>query len=134
MTPEVGSSITYDAIELEHRNMMALDQDSETCTLNVAGTADFDEASILGCMMVVDGMVTLHSTAIDRTGPIISNTDADLIISGETTFSMSKDDHDVRAHANSRLHWGESDRKWWPHRPHGRKSWNLKKFTLMPEF
>ena len=108
MTPEVGSSITYDAIELEHRNMMALDQDSETCTLNVAGTADFDEASILGCMVVVDGMVTLHSTAIDRTGPIISNTNADLIISGETTFSMSKDDHDVRAHANSMLHWGEN--------------------------
>ena len=108
MTPEIGSSITYDAIELEHRNMMALDQDSETCTLNVAGTADFDEASIIGCMVVVDGMMTLHSTAIDRTGPIISNTDADLIISGETTFSMSKDDHDVRAHANSRLHWGEN--------------------------
>ena len=108
MTPEVGSSITYDAIELEHRNMMALDQDSQTCSLNVAGTADFDEASILGCMVVVDGMMTLHSTAIDRTGPIISNTDADLIISGETTFSMSKDDHDVRAHANSRLHWGEN--------------------------
>jgi len=108
MTPEVGTSITYDAIELEHRNMMALDQDSETCNLNVAGNADFDEASILGCMVVVDGMVTLHSTAIDRTGPIISNTDADLIISGETTFSMSKDDHDVRAHANSMLHWGEN--------------------------
>ena len=108
MTPEVGSSITYDAIELEHRNMMALDQDSETCTLNVAGNADFDEASILGCMVIVDGMMTLHSTTIDRTGPIISNKDAELILSGETTFSMSKDDHDVRAHANSGLHWGEN--------------------------
>ena len=108
MTPEVGSSITYDAIELEHRNMMGLDQGSDTCVLNVAGTADFDEASILGCMVVVDGMMTLHSTAIDRTGPIISNINADLIISGETTFSMSKDDHDVRANANSRLHWGEN--------------------------
>ena len=108
MTPDVGSAITYNAIELEHRNMMGLDQDSDTCVLNVAGTADFDEASILGCMVVVDGMMTLHSTTIDRTGPIISNKDAELILSGQTTFSMSKDDHDVRAHANSRLHWGEN--------------------------
>ena len=108
LTPEVGSSITYDAIELEYRNMMSLDQDGETCNLNIAGTADFDEASILGCMVVVDGIMTLHSTSIERTGPIISSTNADLIISGETTFSMSKDDHDVRAHANSRLHWGEN--------------------------
>ena len=88
--------------------MMGLDQDSDTCVLNVAGNADFDEASILGCMVVVDGIMTLHSTTIDRTGPIISNKDAELILSGETTFSMSKDDHDVRAHANSGLHWGDN--------------------------
>ena len=108
MTPEIGSSTTYNAIDLEYRNMMGLDQDSETCVLNIAGNADFDEASILGCMVVVDGIMTLHSTTIDRTGPIISNKDAELILSGETTFSMSKDDHDVRAHANSRLHWGDN--------------------------
>ena len=108
MTPEIGSSTTYNAIDLDHRNMMGLDQDSETCVLNIAGNADFDEASILGCMVVVDGIMTLHSTTIDRTGPIISNKDAELILSGETTFSMSKDDHDVRAHANSRLHWGDN--------------------------
>ena len=108
MTPEIGSSTTYNAIDLEYRNMMGLDQDSETCVLNIAGNADFDEASILGCMVVVDGIMTLHSTTIDRTGPIISNRDAELILSGETTFSMSKDDHDVRAHANSRLHWGDN--------------------------
>jgi len=107
MNPEIGSSTTYNAIDLHHRNMMGLDQDSETCVLNIAGNADFDEASILGCMVVVDGIMTLHSTTIDRTGPIISNKDAELILSGETTFSMSKDDHDVRAHANSRLHWGD---------------------------
>ena len=108
MTPEIGSSTTYNAIDLDHRNMMGLDQDSETCVLNIAGNADFDEASILGCMVVVDGIMTLHSTTIDRTGPIISNKDAELILSGETTFSMSKDDHDVRAHANSGLHWGDN--------------------------
>jgi len=108
MTPEIGSSTTYNAIDLDYRNMMGLDQDSETCVLNIAGNADFDEASILGCMVVVDGIMTLHSTTIDRTGPIISNRDAELILSGETTFSMSKDDHDVRAHANSRLHWGDN--------------------------
>ena len=108
MTPEIGSSTTYNAIDLHHRNMMGLDQDSETCVLNIAGNADFDEASILGCMVVVDGIMTLHSTTIDRTGPIISNKDAELILSGETTFSMSKDDHDVRAHANSGLHWGDN--------------------------
>ena len=108
MTPEIGSSTTYNAIDLDHRNMMGLDQDSETCVLNIAGNADFDEASILGCMVVVDGIMTLHSTTVDRTGPIISNKDAELILSGETTFSMSKDDHDVRAHANSGLHWGDN--------------------------
>ncbi|MEC7682096.1 MAG: hypothetical protein VYA23_05160 [Candidatus Thermoplasmatota archaeon] len=108
MTPEIGSSTTYNAIDLDYRNMMGLDQDSETCVLNIAGNADFDEASILGCMVVVDGIMTLHSTTIDRTGPIISNKDAELILSGETTFSMSKDDHDVRAHANSVLHWGDN--------------------------
>ena len=108
MTPEIGLSTTYNAIDLDYRNMMGLDQDSETCVLNIAGNADFDEASILGCMVVVDGIMTLHSTTIDRTGPIISNRDAELILSGETTFSMSKDDHDVRAHANSRLHWGDN--------------------------
>jgi len=108
MTPEIGSSTTYNAIDLDYRNMMGLDQDSETCVLNITGNADFDEASILGCMVVVDGIMTLHSTTIDRTGPIISNKDAELILSGETTFSMSKDDHDVRAHANSRLHWGDN--------------------------
>ena len=108
MTPEIGSSTTYNAIDLDYRNMMGLDQDSETCVLNITGNADFDEASILGCMVVVDGIMTLHSTTIDRTGPIISNRDAELILSGETTFSMSKDDHDVRAHANSRLHWGDN--------------------------
>ncbi len=108
MTPEIGSSTTYNAIDLDHRNMMGLDQDSETCVLNIAGNADFDEASILGCMVVVDGIMTLHSTTVDRTGPIISNKNGELILSGETTFSMSKDDHDVRAHANSGLHWGDN--------------------------
>ena len=108
MTPEIGSSTTYNAIDLDYRNMMGLDQDSETCVLNIAGNADFDEASILGCMVVVDGIMTLHSTTVDRTGPIISNKNGELILSGETTFSMSKDDHDVRAHANSGLHWGDN--------------------------
>ena len=107
MIPDLGSSITYNAIDLQYQNMMALDNDGTTCDIEIAGSADFDDSSILGCKIVVDGMMTIHSTSIDRTGPIISNENSDLVLSGQTAFSMSKADHDVRAHANSRLHWGE---------------------------
>ena len=107
LTPEFGSEATHDAIDLEHRNMMALDMDMQSCQIFIHGVADIDDSSMLGCDVVVNGTLTIHSTSIERTGPIFVNADGELILSGDTTFSMSRDDHDVRAHARAALHWGE---------------------------
>ena len=106
MTPDLGSSITYDAIDLQHMNMMALDTDQNTCNFVINGEASFDEISLLGCEIDVNGIMLIDDSDINRVGPIISNENAYLSIYGHTTFTMSKDDHDVRAHANSELLWG----------------------------
>ena len=107
LTPVVGSEATHDAIDLEHRNMMALDTDMQSCQIFIHGVADIDDSSMLGCDVVVNGTLTIHSTSIERTGPIFVNSESELILSGDTTFAMSRDDHDVRAHARADLHWGE---------------------------
>ena len=107
MTPDLGSSITYDAIDLQHRNMMALDTDQNTCNFVINGEASFDATSMLGCEIDVSGIMWIIDSDIHRVGPIISNENAFLSIDGHTTFTMSKDDHDVRAHANSELLWGD---------------------------
>lgn len=107
LTPDVGSAVSYDAIDLESRNMMALGTDSETCLVDIDGEADIADSSMLGCEVVVNGSLTVHSSALDRTGPLFVNADGELTLSGSTSFSMSTDDHDVRAHAKAALHWGD---------------------------
>jgi len=107
MTPDLGSSITYDAIDLQHRNMMALNTDQSTCNFVIDGYALFYESSLLGCEIIVNGGLHIYSSNIDRVGPIISNDNSELVLEGWTTFSMSKADHDVRAHANTILDWGQ---------------------------
>ena len=57
MTPDLGSSITYDAIDLQHRNMMALDTDQNTCNFVINGEASFDATSMLGCEIDVSGIM-----------------------------------------------------------------------------
>ncbi len=107
LTPEVGSEATHDAIDLESRNMMALDADSDSCLFDIDGEADIADSSMLGCEVVVNGSFTAHSSSFDRTGPIFVNADGEIVLSGTTSFSMSTDDHDVRAHAKATLHWGD---------------------------
>lgn len=107
LTPDDGSAVSYDAIDLESRNMMALDTDSETCLVDIDGEADIADSSMLGCEVVVNGSLTVHSSALDRTGPLFVNADGELTLSGSTNFAMSTDDHDVRAHAKAELHWGD---------------------------
>lgn len=107
LTPDVGSAVSYDAIDLESRNMKGLDTDSETCLVDIDGDADIADSSFLGCEVVVNGTLTLHSTALDRTGPLFVNADGEITLSGSTSFAMSTDDHDVRAHAKANLYWGD---------------------------
>ena len=107
LTPEVGSEATHDAIVLESRNMMALDTDDKTCLLDIDGEADIADSSMLGCEVVANGSLTIHSSSLDRTGPVFVNADGELVLSGSTSFTMSTDDHDVRAHAKAALHWGD---------------------------
>ncbi len=107
LTPDVGSEATHDAIDLESRNMMALDTDDASCLLDVDGEADIADSSMLGCEVVANGSLTIHSSVLDRTGPVFVNADGEIILSGATSFSMSTDDHDVRAHAKAALHWGD---------------------------
>ncbi len=107
LTPEVGSEATHDAIVLESRNMMALDTDDKSCLLDIDGEADIADSSMLGCEVVANGSLTIHSSSLDRTGPVFVNADGELVLSGSTSFTMSTDDHDVRAHAKASLHWGD---------------------------
>ena len=87
--------------------MKGLDTDSETCLVDIDGDADIADSPFLGCEVAVNGTLTLHSTALDRTGPLFVNADGEITLSGSTSFAMSTDDHDVRAHAKADLYWGD---------------------------
>lgn len=108
LTPEVGSEATHEAIDLENRNMMALDTDEGSCVIDIDGSSDISDSSMLGCDVVVNGSLTIHSSALERTGPVFVNADGEIVLSGSTSFSMSSDDHDVRVHAKATLHWGDN--------------------------
>ncbi|MDG1533302.1 MAG: hypothetical protein P8Q35_02505 [Candidatus Thalassarchaeaceae archaeon] len=106
IAPDLGTEITYDAVEMQFRNMMA--KGDAGFSISISGNLDIQDSTIYGGEIIVDGSALIHNSNIAFTGPIIAESiDSNVSITGTTEFSMSKDDHDVRLHAKSQFHWGD---------------------------
>ena len=106
LTPEAGNSAEILATDLTYRNLMA--HGSPGFMIEVAGELDSEDSTIFGGEITVQGSATLHDTAVERSAPILLTTESStMILSGMTSFTESRDDHDVRANAQADLHWGD---------------------------
>jgi len=106
LTPEAGNSAEILATDLTYRNLMA--HGSPGFVIEVAGELDSEDSTIFGGEITVQGSATLHDTAVERSAPILLTTESStMILSGMTSFTESRDDHDVRANAQADLHWGD---------------------------
>ena len=106
LTPEAGNSAEILATDLTYRNLMA--HGSPGFVIEVAGELDSEDSTIFGGEITVQGSATLHDTAVERSAPILLTTESStMVLSGMTSFTESRDDHDVRANAQADLHWGD---------------------------
>ncbi len=106
ITPDMGNEITYDAIDMPFRNMMA--KGDAGFSISISGNIDIQDSTIYGGEIIVDGSALIHNSNIVSTGPIIAESiDSNVSITGTTGFNLSKDDHDVLLHAKSQFHWGD---------------------------
>ena len=106
LTPEAGNSAEILATDLTYRNLMA--HGSPGFVIEVAGELDSEDSTIFGGEITVQGSATLHDTVVERTAPILLTTESStMVLSGMTSFTESRDDHDVRANAQADLHWGD---------------------------
>ena len=106
LMPEAGNSAEILATDLTYRNLMA--HGSPGFMIEVAGELDSEDSTIFGGEITVQGSATLHDTAVERSAPILLTTESStMVLSGMTSFTESRDDHDVRANAQADLHWGD---------------------------
>lgn len=117
ISTEAGGETTILGSELETMNMMGAGEPG--FQIFVDGTMNTYSSTILGAQMFVEGGVGSSSsgswagvTAInaefDRVGPVIVGNTGTFDISGMSSFSMSLDDHDVRAGPDSLIYWDQT--------------------------
>mgnify|MGYP001161015490 CR=1 FL=1 len=95
-----------DAADFEHRNMMVYGDPG--FTIEVDGQMESSGSSVFGARIAISGSLSMNDTSLDRVGPIIlENDNASIQLGGNTEFSNSTDDHDVRARGFSTIEWGE---------------------------
>ena len=115
ISTEAGGETTILGSELETMNMMGAGEPG--FQIFVDGTMNTYSSTILGAQMFVEGGVGSSSsgswagvTAInaefDRVGPVMVGNTGTFDISGMSSFSMSLDDHDIRAGPDSLIYWG----------------------------
>ena len=95
-----------DAADFSHRNMMV--NGVPGFTIEIEGSMHSDSSSILGGQVSTSGILQINGTTLDRVGPILlTSNDAEIHLGGDTRFSNSTDDHDIRAVAFSSINWGD---------------------------
>ena len=98
--------IWRDAADFQNRNMMAYGETG--FTIEVEGHMESSDSSIFGGMITASGSLSINDTSLDRVGPIIlEEDDSSIFLGGNTEFSNSTDDHDVRARGFSTIVWGD---------------------------
>jgi len=95
-----------DAADFSHRNMMV--NGVPGFTIEIEGVMHADSSSIFGGRVSSSGILRINDTALDRVGPILlTSDDAEIHLGGDSIFSNSTDDHDIRAGALSSINWGD---------------------------
>ena len=94
------------AADFQHRNMMVYGDTGFTIEIN--GHMESIGSSIFGGTIIASGTLSINDTTLDRVGPIIlEEDDSAIILGGNTEFTNSTDDHDVRARSFSTIGWGD---------------------------
>ncbi len=95
-----------DAADFSHRNMMINGEPG--FTIDIEGSMESIASSVFGGHISSSGIIHINDSSLDRVGPIIlTSDDAGIHLGGNTQFTNSTDDHDVRAKAHSSIIWGE---------------------------
>ena len=77
-------------------------------TIKINGHMESIGSSIFGGTISASGTLSINDTKLDRVGPIIlEEDDSAIILGGNTEFTNSTDDHDVRARGFSTIGWGD---------------------------
>ena len=94
------------AADFQHRNMMVYGETGFTIEIN--GHMESIGSTIFGGTISTSGTLSINDTVLDRVGPIIlEEDDSGIILGGNTEFTNSTDDHDVRARSFSTIEWGD---------------------------
>ncbi len=94
------------AADFQHRNMMVYGETGFTIEIN--GHMESIGSTIFGGTISTSGTLRINDTVLDRVGPIIlEEDDSEIILGGNTEFTNSTDDHDVRARSFSTIEWGD---------------------------
>ena len=111
---EVSTSGSFDTFlfnpgDLVHKNMM-LYGDHELF-FEIRGNLLLEGSIIEGSKITSSGDIVIKNSTLNRVGPIIVKSNlASIALSGDTRFSNSTDDHDIRAKAESNIDWGDDVR------------------------
>ena len=94
------------AADFQHRNMMVYGDTGFIMEIN--GHMESIGSTIFGGTISTSGTLSINDTVLDRVGPIIlEEDDSEIILGGNTEFTNSTDDHDVRARSFSTIEWGD---------------------------
>ena len=101
-----AGSMPFVAGDLVHRNMMLYgDYD---LFFEIQGELILESSTIRGSKITSSGEIIVRNSTLDRVGPIIlESNSASIVLSGDSRFGNSTDDHDIRANANSTIEWGD---------------------------
>lgn len=102
---EVGGSSTILGIDLESVNMRSAGE--QGFSIEVEGEMVSTNSVVSGGRIIVNGAMSAYETDFDRVGPVILGSSGEIELLGESTFSGSLDDHDVRGGPDSAIYWGE---------------------------
>ena len=95
-----------DAADFPHRNMMVYGEPG--FTIEIDGSMGSNASSLFGGHISTSGSIHINDSSIDRVGPItLASDDAEIHLGGNTQFTNSTDDHDIRARAHSSIVWGD---------------------------
>ncbi len=102
---EAGDSSTILGSDLESINMRSAGE--QDFTIQIEGEMTSGNSAISGGQITVNGAMSADDTDFDRVGPVILGTSGEIELLGNSAFSGSLDDHDVRAGPDSAIYWGE---------------------------
>ena len=114
ISTEAGGETTILGSELETMNMMGAGEPG--FQIFVDGTMNTYSSTILGAQIFVDGGlggdsltgVLALGTEFDRVGPVIVGNSGAFDMGTLSSFSMSLDDHDIRAGPDSLIYWSQT--------------------------